>query len=101
VSHTCELLRPSAGGTLIKVLEDIIGRGASPSMIRVVTVVCAPAALQKLSTGFPGGLEKLSALCSRCLVCCSLMRSHAEEQPDNFSSSEVQLIVELSAKFSC
>ena len=39
---------------MIKVLEDIIGRGASPSMIRVVTAVCAPAALQKLSTGFPG-----------------------------------------------
>ena len=44
----------TTGGTLIKVLEDIIGRGAAPSMIRVVTVVCAPAALQKLSTGFPG-----------------------------------------------
>ena len=42
------------GGTLIKVLEDIIGRGAVPSMMRVVTVVCAPIALQKLSTGFPG-----------------------------------------------
>jgi len=39
---------------MIKVLEDIIGRGASASMIRVVTAVCAPAALQKLSTGFPG-----------------------------------------------
>ena len=44
----------TTGGTLIKVLEDIIGRGAAPSMIRVVTVVCAPTALQKLSTGFPG-----------------------------------------------
>ncbi|CAL5229108.1 g12371 [Coccomyxa viridis] len=44
----------ATGGTLIKVLEDIIGRGGSPSMIRVVTVVCAPAALQKLSSGFPG-----------------------------------------------
>ena len=64
-------------------LEDIIGRGALPSMIRVVTVVCAPAALQKLSTGFPGGLKKLAALCFRCLVCCCLMRSHAEEQPDS------------------
>lgn len=35
-------------------LEDIIGRGAVPSMIRVVTVVCAPTALQKLSADFPG-----------------------------------------------
>ena len=82
-------------------LEDIIGRGASPSMIRVVTVVCAPAALQKLPTGFPGGLEKLSALCSRCLVCCCLMRSHAEEHPDSCTSSEVQYIVDLSTKSSC
>ena len=44
----------TTGGTLVKVLEDIIGRGAVPSMIRVVTVVCAPTALQKLSADFPG-----------------------------------------------
>ena len=81
-------------------LKDIIGRGASTSMIRVVTVVCAPAALQKLSTGFPGGLEKFSVCAPRCLLCCCLMRSHAEEQPDNFTSPEVHDNVELSAKFS-
>jgi uracil phosphoribosyltransferase len=50
------------GGTLVKVLEDIISRGASPSMIRVVTVVCAPAALTKLSEGFPGALLQLRFL---------------------------------------
>lgn len=64
-------LRASAGGTLIKVLEDIIGRGGSPSMIRVVTVVCAPAALQKLSTGFPGGLEK-SSVCAPAACCIAV-----------------------------
>lgn len=32
-------------------------------MIRVVTVVCAPAALQKLSSGFPGN-SNLSYFCS-------------------------------------
>ena len=79
-------------------LEDIIGRGASPSMIRVVTVVCAPAALQKLSTGFPGGLEK-SSVCAPAACCCRV-RNHAEEQPDNVTSPEVRENGELSAKFS-
>lgn len=45
-----------AGGTMVQVLDDIIGRGASPSMIRIVTVVCTPAALKKLSEGYPGAL---------------------------------------------
>ncbi len=39
---------------MVQVLDDIISRGASPSNIRIVTVVCAPAALQKLSEGYPG-----------------------------------------------
>ena len=45
-----------AGGTMVQVLDDIIGRGASPSMIRIVTVVCTPVALKKLSEGYPGVL---------------------------------------------
>ena len=39
---------------MVQVLDDIISRGASASNIRIVTVVCAPAALQKLSEGYPG-----------------------------------------------
>ncbi|CAL8466447.1 g5983 [Coccomyxa elongata] len=51
----------ATGGTMVQVLDDIIGRGASPSNIRIVTVVCAPAALQKLSEGYPG-LKVYSAM---------------------------------------
>lgn len=39
---------------MVQVLDDIVGRGASPANIRIVTVVCAPTALQKLSEGYPG-----------------------------------------------
>ena len=35
-------------------LEDLIRRGAAPAQVRVVTVVCAPRALQRLSPAFPG-----------------------------------------------
>ncbi len=40
-------------------LEDLIRRGAVPQHIRVVTVVCAPAALQRLSPAFPGAAASL------------------------------------------
>ena len=43
-----------AGGTLAQLLEDLIRRGAAPEGIRVVTVVAAPPALQRLSPLFPG-----------------------------------------------
>ena len=40
---------PPAGGTILKVLEDIIARGGQPQNIIVISVVAAPPALQKLS----------------------------------------------------
>ena len=51
-----------AGGTMVQVLDDIIARGASPSMIRIVTVVCTPTALKKLSEGYPGATFSCSTL---------------------------------------
>lgn len=39
---------------MCQVLDDILGRGASPANVRIVTAVCAPAALKKLSEGYPG-----------------------------------------------
>lgn len=50
------------GGTMVQVLDDIIGRGALPSMIRIVTVVCTPVALKKLSEGYPGALPVLPSI---------------------------------------
>lgn len=44
----------ATGGTIVQVLEDIVSRGASPSNIRVVSVVAAPPALKKLSEKYPG-----------------------------------------------
>ncbi len=43
------LFCPSAGGTVLQVLEDIVARGGQPQNIIVISVVAAPPALQKLS----------------------------------------------------
>ena len=34
---------------MAKVLDDLVARGANPEFIRIVSVVCAPPALEKLS----------------------------------------------------
>ena len=44
----------TAGGTIAKVVDDLVQRGASPAFIRVVAVVAAPPALKLLSEKFPG-----------------------------------------------
>ena len=43
-----------AGGTMLQVLQDLTNRGASPSFIKIVCIVCAPPALQLLNASFPG-----------------------------------------------
>ena len=53
-------LRPSAGGTVLQVLEDIIARGGQPQNIIVISVVAAPPALQKLSK-FSGAFMTLAS----------------------------------------
>lgn len=42
------------GSTMVRVLTDIVSRGADPANIRVLSAVAAPPALQKLNDGFPG-----------------------------------------------
>ena len=44
----------ATGGTMLKVLEDLVARGANPSLIRVISITVAPPALKLLSEKFPG-----------------------------------------------
>lgn len=44
----------ATGGTIMHVLQDIVSRGASPSMIRVLAITVAPPALKQLSEKYPG-----------------------------------------------
>lgn len=43
----------ATGGSMVHVLKDLVARGATPSLIRVVCMVAAPPAL-KLMSQFPG-----------------------------------------------
>lgn len=43
----------ASGGSMVHVLKDLVARGATPSLIRVVCMVAAPAALE-LMCQFPG-----------------------------------------------
>ena len=44
----------ATGGTMIHVVRDIVSRGADPANIRIICIVAAPPALQKLNAEFPG-----------------------------------------------
>lgn len=44
----------ATGGTMVQVIKDMVGRGADPSNIRIVSALAAPPALQKLNDAFPG-----------------------------------------------
>ena len=39
---------------MVQLLKDLTSRGASPSFIKIVCIVCAPPALQLLNAEFPG-----------------------------------------------
>lgn len=43
-----------AGGTICFALDEIVARGADPSMIRVIALVAAPPALQLMNKKYPG-----------------------------------------------
>ncbi len=51
----------ATGGTIELALEEAIKRGAKPELIRIISVVAAPPALQKLSAGYPS-LQIYSAM---------------------------------------
>lgn len=44
----------ATGGTMIACLEELVSRGADPSLIRIVSVVAAPPALKKISEKYQG-----------------------------------------------
>jgi len=44
----------ATGGTMISVMEELTKRGIDPALVRIVAVVAAPPALQKLSVAYPG-----------------------------------------------
>lgn len=44
----------ATGGTMISVMAELTKRGIDPANVRVVAVVTAPPALQKLSVAYPG-----------------------------------------------
>ncbi|MEM7726133.1 MAG: uracil phosphoribosyltransferase [Cyanobacteria bacterium P01_A01_bin.45] len=44
----------ATGGSIMATMVELTERGVDPSLIRVVCVVAAPPALQKLSNAFPG-----------------------------------------------
>lgn len=44
----------ATGGTMIAVMGELTSRGIDPANVRVIAVVTAPPALQKLSVAYPG-----------------------------------------------
>jgi uracil phosphoribosyltransferase len=44
----------ATGGSIMATMSELVHRGADPSLTRIVCVVAAPAALQKLSAAYPG-----------------------------------------------
>ncbi|MGB3560158.1 MAG: uracil phosphoribosyltransferase [Geitlerinemataceae cyanobacterium] len=44
----------ATGGTMVAVMEELVQRGVDPNLIRIITIVAAPPALQKLSQAYPG-----------------------------------------------
>ncbi|PSB16255.1 uracil phosphoribosyltransferase [Phormidesmis priestleyi ULC007] len=44
----------ATGGTTIAAMKELTQRGVNPALVRIVSVVAAPPALQKLSTAYPG-----------------------------------------------
>lgn len=44
----------ATGGTMVAVMEELIQRGVDPSFIRIIAIIAAPPALQKLSQAYPG-----------------------------------------------
>ncbi|MGJ5674947.1 MAG: uracil phosphoribosyltransferase [Nostochopsis sp.] len=44
----------ATGGSIMRAMEELTQRGVDPSLTRIVCVVAAPPALQKLSTAYPG-----------------------------------------------
>jgi uracil phosphoribosyltransferase len=44
----------ATGGSIMNLMAELTQRGADPSLIRIISVVAAPPALQKLNAAYPG-----------------------------------------------
>jgi uracil phosphoribosyltransferase len=44
----------ATGGTTMAAMEELVKRGIDPALVRIIAVVTAPPALQKLSVAYPG-----------------------------------------------
>jgi uracil phosphoribosyltransferase len=44
----------ATGGTIMTAMEELTKRGVDPALVRIISVVVAPPALQKLSQEYPG-----------------------------------------------
>ena len=44
----------ATGGTSVAALQELTQRGINPEFVRIISVVAAPPALQKLSAAYPG-----------------------------------------------
>ncbi|MBO3457782.1 uracil phosphoribosyltransferase [Aetokthonos hydrillicola Thurmond2011] len=44
----------ATGGSILKAMSELVHRGVEPSLTRIVSIVAAPPALQKLSADYPG-----------------------------------------------
>jgi uracil phosphoribosyltransferase len=44
----------ATGGTIVAVMNELTQRGIDPAMVRIISVVTSPPALQKLNLAFPG-----------------------------------------------
>jgi uracil phosphoribosyltransferase len=43
----------ATGGTIMAAMQELVSRGVDPSYVRIISVVVAPPALQKLSVAYP------------------------------------------------
>jgi uracil phosphoribosyltransferase len=43
----------ATGGSIMMAMKEIVSRGVAPENIRIVSIVAAPPALQKLSENYP------------------------------------------------
>ncbi|PZO60685.1 MAG: uracil phosphoribosyltransferase, partial [Phormidesmis priestleyi] len=43
----------ATGGTIMATMAELIDRGADPALVRIISVVVAPPALQKLAASYP------------------------------------------------
>ena len=43
----------ATGGTIMSTMAELVQRGANPALVRIISVVTAPPALQKLGTAYP------------------------------------------------